>query len=151
MMDITIIRTDSDNVHFKALINLLDAELENRYGDEQRFFSQFNSVVTVKHVAIALSGDEPVGCGAIKEYEPGTTEVKRMFVMPEFRGKGIAALLLTELEKWAKELGYVHTILQTGMAQPEAVALYTKQGYHGIENYGQYTGTHNSICMKKTL
>ena len=74
-----------------------------------------------------------------------------MFVKQEHRGKGIAGMVLTELEKQARELGFYHTILQTGTSQPEAVALYEKKGYQHIENYGQYAGTEGSICMKKAL
>jgi len=151
MMLITLKQTNSEDPDFKALVILLDAELDERYGAAQGFFSQFNSLAQIKHVVVAYAGESPVGCGAIKEYEPGTTEVKRMFVKQEHRGKGIAGMVLTELEKQARELGFYHTILQTGTSQPEAVALYEKKGYQHIENYGQYAGTEGSICMKKAL
>jgi putative acetyltransferase len=151
MMDITIVRTNSGNSDFSALVALLDAELEERYGEAQNFFGQFNSLAQIKHVVIALTGNEPLGCGAIKEYEPGTTEVKRMFVKHQYRGQGLAGLVLDELEQWAKEMGYTHTILQTGTNQPEAVALYERKDYVHIDNYGQYAGTEGSICMKKGL
>ena len=151
MMDITIIRTNSGNPDFIALVGLLDAELEERYGEAQGFFGQFNSLAQIRHVVIAMAGDEPLGCGAIKKYEPDTTEVKRMFVKQQYRGQGLAGLVLDELEQWAKEMGYTHTILQTGTNQPEAVALYEKKGYAHIDNYGQYAGTEGSICMKKGL
>ena len=150
-MDLKLVRSGSDSPDFKALVALLDKELDERYGAQQEFFGQFNSLAHIKQVVVAYADDVPAGCGAIKEYEAATTEVKRMFVKPGFRGKGIAAAILAELEKWAKESGYSHTILQTGMNQPEAVALYSKAGYQHIENYGQYVGTEDSICMKKRL
>ncbi|WP_295654529.1 GNAT family N-acetyltransferase [uncultured Mucilaginibacter sp.] len=150
-MDLKLVRSGSDSPDFKALVALLDKELDERYGAQQEFFGQFNSLAQIKQVVVAYADDVPAGCGAIKEYEAATTEVKRMFVKPGFRGKGIAAAISAELEKRAKESGYSHTILQTGLNQPEAVALYAKAGYWHIENYGQYAGTDDSICMKKKL
>jgi putative acetyltransferase len=80
-----------------------------------------------------------------------TLEIKRMFVLPEYRGKGIASKILSELERWASELNYIQTILETGINQPEAIALYKKSGHEITKNYGQYIGMENSICMKKIL
>ncbi len=100
---------------------------------------------------VAYQQDVPVGCGAIKQYADQTTEVKRMFVRPEYRGQGIAAQILAELEKWAHELGYAECILETGKKQPEAIRLYQKSGYNQIPNYGQYAGVENSVCMIKKV
>jgi len=74
-----------------------------------------------------------------------------MYTLPEFRGKGIATKVLIELEKWTKELGYEKCILETGKKQPEAIALYKKNGYELIPNFGQYAGVDNSICFKKEM
>jgi GNAT superfamily N-acetyltransferase len=74
-----------------------------------------------------------------------------MFVLPEYRGKRIGQMLLTELEKWAAELGYKHSVLETGKKQSEAIGLYEKAGYHRIPNYGQYANVENSICMRKSI
>ena len=78
-------------------------------------------------------------------------EVKRMYTLPDFRGKGIATIVLQELEKWAKELRMEKCMLETGKRQPEAIALYTKNGYRLIPNYGQYAGVENSVCFEKLL
>jgi len=78
-------------------------------------------------------------------------EVKRMYVLPQHRGKGLATRILTGLESWAKELSYQKCILETGKRQPEAIALYTKNGYIVIPNYGQYKGIENSVCFEKVL
>ena len=96
-------------------------------------------------------GDRAVGCGCFKRFDAGTAEIKRMFVRPENRGSGAATLLLEELEKWAAEAGYSRAILETGVKNPEAIRFYTKSGYARIENYGQYVGMENSICMGKSL
>ncbi len=74
-----------------------------------------------------------------------------MFVVPEFRGKGAAAAVLSELERWAIELNYNSTVLETGKRQVEAVKFYQKSGYSVIPNYGQYIGIENSVCMQKLL
>jgi putative acetyltransferase len=149
--ELTLIKSNSDNPDFAILIKDLDANLQSRNGDMQEFFNQFNKVDQIKHVIVAYLNKVPAGCGAIKRYDNDAAEVKRMFVGEEYRGKGIAGKILTELENWAKELGYTHTILETSKTQYEAVALYTKKGYSVIDNYGQYKGIENSICFKKEL
>ena len=73
-----------------------------------------------------------------------------MFVKPEFRGKGYASKILIELENWAKDLGYLSTILETGKKQTEAIQLYSKT-YEIIPNYDQYIGIVNSVCFKKNI
>jgi GNAT superfamily N-acetyltransferase len=74
-----------------------------------------------------------------------------MFVKPEFRGRGISRQILSELEKWAAELGYKKSVLETGDRQNEAIHLYHHSGYTEIPNYGNYEGTQTSICMSKKL
>lgn len=148
---INIIRTDSSNEDFIGLVRQLDAYLAITDGEEHAFYDQFNKIQNIKNVVVLLENQNPIGCGAIKEFETDSMEVKRMFVKPENRGKGIAAKILTELETWAAELGYSKCVLETGKRQVEAVALYTKCGYHIIPNYGQYIGMDNSLCFEKKL
>jgi putative acetyltransferase len=74
-----------------------------------------------------------------------------MYTEPAKRGKGIAARVLSELEKWAAELSYQKCILETGIRQPEAISLYTKSGYKRIPNYGKYLNVENSVCFEKEL
>jgi GNAT superfamily N-acetyltransferase len=100
---------------------------------------------------VAYQDNVPAGCGAFKIFSENTVEIKRMFVDPQFRGMGIAQLILNELESWAVELGFATTVLETGQKQPEAIQLYHKAGYANIPNYGQYAGIENSICMQKLL
>jgi len=148
---IELTRTDSSNPDFVELVLLLDADLHVRDGDDHSFYAQFNKIDAIKHVVVAYHNELPVGCGAIKAYAADTVEVKRMFVAPEFRGQGIAGLVLAELEQWATELGCKNLILETGKMQPEAIRLYTKSGYEVIPNFGQYVNVENSVCMKKEL
>ena len=148
---ISLKRTNSEDPDFIELVKLLDADLAERNGDEQTFYSQFNKIDMIKHVVLAYEDHEAIGCGAIKEYSPGIMEVKRMYCLPEKRGRGIATQVLSELEKWAKEISYSKCILETGKKQEEAIALYLKNGYQPIANYGQYEGKENSLCFEKIL
>lgn len=148
---IKLIRTNSDDSDFRQLVALLDKDLQIRDGSEHSFYAQFNKIDKIRHVVVAYLGGEAVGCGAIKEYEAGVAEIKRMFVRPERRGRGIAKSILSELETWAGELDFSECILETGLKQPEAIGLYRKSGYETIPNYGQYEGVENSVCMKKVI
>ena len=147
----TLARTDSDNVDFIALVKLLDAALAVIDGEDHAFYAQFNKTNKLKSVVVAYENEKPVGCGAVKEFTPEAMEVKRMYVLPELRGKGIATIVLAELEKWTKELNYSRCVLETGKRQPDAIALYKKNGYNIIDNYGQYVGMENSVCFEKVL
>ncbi len=148
---IKLIRTNSDNPDFIELVKLLDADLAKRDGDEHAFYDQFNKITHIKHAVVAYTGGVAVGCGAIKEFEANTMEVKRMYTAPQHRGKGLATIVLTELEVWAKEMSYTRCVLETGKKQPEAIELYKKNGYGIIPNYGQYEGIENSVCFEKQL
>lgn len=146
---ITLLRTNSENAEFLGLVRHLDRDLAIRDGDDHAFYAQYNKVTMIKHCVVAYENETPVGCGAIKEFDSESMEVKRMYTPPELRGKGIAVKVLAELEKWATELGYKRCVLETGKKQPEAIALYTKCGYEIIPNYGQYAGIENSVCFEK--
>ena len=145
-------RTTSEDPDFLMLVAHLDAELAVLDGEDHAFYAQFNKVSFIHHVVVAKAEDgTAVACGGIKVYSPGTIEVKRMYNLPSCRGKGIASLILAELERWASELKYGTFILETGRRQPDAIALYLKNGYHLIPNYGQYEGMENSVCFAKKL
>jgi putative acetyltransferase len=148
---VEIVRVSEENEDFLGLVKLLDAELAIRDGEEHGFYAQFNKPVGLGGVVLSYLDGEAVGCGAFKRYEEGVAEIKRMFVRPEARGKRIAASILKELEKWAAESGFREYILETGFKQPEAIALYKREGYEVIPNYGQYAGVENSVCMRKPL
>jgi putative acetyltransferase len=146
---ISTIRTDSANPDFLRLVALLDEELSRRDGDVHPFYAQFNTLHTIRHVIVAYDGDDEIGCGAFREHSNGVAEIKRMFVHPSYRGKGIAGRILGELENWTRELHFHACVLETGFNQPEAIALYQKSGYSRIDNYGPYAGVSTSLCMKK--
>ena len=148
---ITLKKTDASNQDFISLVQQLNADLAIRDGDDHMFYNQFNSISMIKYALVAYWDTIPVGCGAIKSFDNEAMEVKRMYVSPTHRGKGIASIILTELEQWAKELGYTKCVLETGINQPEALALYNKNGFSRIPNYGQYADVPSSFCFEKNL
>lgn len=149
---IRLVKTNSSNPDYKALVTALDKDLYTREGEVyEAFYAQYNTSYDIKHVVVAYNDEMPVGIGAIKHYEDTAVEVKRMYVLPGHRGKGIAAHVLAALEQWARELGYTKAILETGKKMPEAIGLYGKSGYAIITNYGQYAGADDSVCFEKVL
>ncbi|GAB3203610.1 GNAT superfamily N-acetyltransferase [Pontibacter aydingkolensis] len=148
---LTLTRTDSSNRDFLCLVQLLDKEVQGRYGEEHAAIAPFNKLDDIKHVIVAYINGELAGCGAIKKYDGETAEIKRMFVHPRFRGSGVAKAVLEALEAWAIELGYTFSILETGIKQPEAIGLYSGLGYKQIPNFGQYAEIKISLCFKKEL
>jgi GNAT superfamily N-acetyltransferase len=146
---IEILRTDSNNTDFQDLVKKLDAYLAKIDGDENAFYSQYNKIDSLNHVVVLFENSTPLACGAIKESDPNRMEVKRMYTSIDARGKGFASKVLSELEKWAGEMGYKACVLETGKRQPDAIALYEKAGYKQIPNYGQYIGVENSVCFEK--
>ena len=147
-----ILRSNYSNEDFVALVKKLDAYLTITDGDEHDFYNQFNKIDNINHVVVFSVMGRPVACGAIKKMgTKNVWEIKRMFVEENMRGKGIASLIISELEKWAKELNAEKIVLETGKRQTEAVALYHKNNYQITENFGQYKGVENSICFEKLL
>lgn len=145
-----LLKTNSNNSDFQKLTRLFDDYLVEIDGDEKDFFAQYNQIY-IDNVIVCYEDEIAVGCGAFKEYEPTVAEIKRMFVLPEKRGKGIASTVLNALEIWAKENGFQNAILETSNQLTNAISLYQKSGYEVIPNYGQYIDVESSVCMKKIL
>ncbi|MBK8341588.1 MAG: GNAT family N-acetyltransferase [Flavobacteriales bacterium] len=146
-----LVRTDASDPAFQELVAELDKDLAIRDGKDHAFYAQFNRIDSIRHAVVVMHGTLPVGCGAFKAFDGDAVEIKRMYVPPAHRRKGIASLVLRELEQWAHELGHQRCVMETGKMQPEAIALYTKSGYRVIPNYGQYIGVESSVCFEKQL
>ncbi|MGB5189273.1 GNAT family N-acetyltransferase [Robiginitalea sp.] len=145
----TTVRTDSRDPDFRLLVEKLDAELSLRDGPDHSFYHQFNGIEDLDRVVVAYEGSVPVACGALKPFGGEAMEIKRMFVLQLYRGKGAAQKVIHALEEWARESGLSRCVLETGKRQPEAIAFYQKTGYVQIENYGPYRGIENSLCFEK--
>lgn len=144
-----ILRTNSENPDFKLLTNLLDDTLCDIYGTKKEDYEDYNRIVDLSTVVIAYIQDQPVGCGCFKATNEDMVEIKRMYVLAEYREKGIASKILYELENWATELGYSYLSLETGNKQEDAISLYQNCGYTML-THGQ-TEHDFSVKMMKAL
>ncbi|MEC5172225.1 GNAT family N-acetyltransferase [Chryseobacterium nepalense] len=144
-------RTDSSDRDFRDLVQLLDADLAVRNGEDQAFYNQFNNIDVIKNCIVVYVDETPAACGAFKKFADDTVEIKRMYTHPDFRKRGLATAIVKELEKWAKELNYKKAVLETSLEQNEALSVYEKSGYIRIPNYGQYIGVEKSVCYEKIL
>jgi GNAT superfamily N-acetyltransferase len=135
-----------------ALIEAVQQEYELRYGGRDATplspaeFSPPLGLFLVGRVA-----GEPVACGGWRVVEPGLGEIKRMYVVHAHRRHGLSRLVLAELERTAVAAGLCRLRLETGWAQPEALALYESSGYTAIEKFGVYRDEAGSHCYGKTL
>ena len=146
-----ISKTTSENFDFITLIAALDKSLWERYPELKTNYWGNNILELNPNVVVIYLDDNPVACGCFKKYDKNTIEIKRMFVLPEARGMGLAQNILRELELWAHDLGYLFSVLETLYKQKEAIALYQKTGYTIVDNYEPYVGLDNSICMEKQI
>jgi len=146
-----IIRTNSENPDFHLLTKQLDITLCEIYGTKQEDYEEYNRIVDLDTIVLAYLDKIPVGCGCFKKMNEDSVEIKRMYVLPENRGKGIASRILYEIETWAIELNYTYAALETGKKQQNAINLYQNLGYTITNNYGQWEGMEQSVCMMKSL
>ena len=144
-------KTTSENPDFIFLYNTFDTFLWERYPELKTEYWGNNLIEFNPDVIVVYLNEKPVACGCIKKYNIDTAELKRMFVMPEARGLGLAQLVLKEIEINAKQKGFSFLVLETLYKQIEAINLYQKFGFEIIENYKSYVGLTKSICMGKSI
>jgi putative acetyltransferase len=149
-MNYKVERTNSGNPNFRALERKLDEEMSAIYGEMQSKYTPHNIVTDLKTILVYY-GLSPIACGCLRPIGNDLAEVKRVFVTPENRGKGISKIVMKELERWAVDCNIKALILETGSKHKAAISLYKSIGYGRIKNYDPYIGDTNSICMKKTL
>jgi len=144
-----------DSTDGAPLVEALGRELFRRYNfpdaDPEGLIAGHLSPGQRGAFFVAWDGDGAVGCGGIRRYDEATAEIKRMYVAPEARRRGIGRVVLDALEQRARELGYGRLILETGTKQPEAIALYESSAYERIDNYGTYRDYELSRCFAKDL
>ena len=143
---------DDEEIHL--LIAQLNAELFQRYPEPGALvFSLRPEDVVEGHGALlkAVLHGRPVACGAFKvlAHQPGTAEIKRMYVVPSARGQRIGAAVLDELEARARAIGITRFVIELGPRQPEAIHRYERAGYRACEPWGEFIGKELSICMAK--
>jgi putative acetyltransferase len=142
---------DRVTADFIKLVKELDGELQGIFGDAQSGYDQYNTLDEIKDVIIAYIDSEPVACASMKRFDDDTYELKRVFVQAKYRKFGIARELLVRLEEVAARKRISCLILETGNKLLPAINLYESLGYGVTENYGQYAGMADSLCMRKYL
>ena len=141
-----------DTADALALIAALDAHLNGLYAPENRHGLSVAALLDASVVFLVARLDGvAVGCGAVKFVSGDYAEVKRMYVMPQWRGQGVARALLTHLEWLSRQNGFHVLRLETGIHQPEAVGLYERTGFSRCAPFGQYADDGVSLCYEKTL
>jgi GNAT superfamily N-acetyltransferase len=151
---IEIRREDILSPTAQQLIHSLNAELESRYPEDGANFFRLDPDEVREGQGgffIAYIDNHPVGCGAIRRIEPKVAEIKRMYVAPGNRGRGVGGKILAELEAEALKMGIRRIVLETGPRQPEAIAIYKRAGFSEIPLFGEYVDPRYSLCMAKNV
>ena len=137
-----------------GLIAALNAELTQLYPEEGACHFGLDAAEVEEGrgtFLVARVGGQPAGCSAVRRIGDGAGEIKRMYVAPAFRGRGIGARLLAALEDEARRLQLGRLLLETGPRQIEALGLYRSAGYVEIPPFGEYVDSPLSVCMEKRL
>jgi len=135
---ITFADEPADHDPGRALVLAMEAEIVDIYRDrEQRPHNPVLDELAGEGGALIVVrvGGEPAGCAGLKRIDEEAAEIKRVFIKPEFRGRGIGRPLIAAVERRARELGYRRVRLDTGHEQPEARHIYETSGYHSIERF----------------
>lgn len=152
--DLRIERAPLDAPAAAALMRALDEESQSRYPFDlsKHFRVDPDEFAPGRGLfVLAMAGGEAVGCGAIRLLPGNDAEIKRMYVAPAGRRKGVARAVLAVLEAEARSLGASRMILETGNKQVEALALYRREGFEEIPRYEPYVDAQHSVCMAKRL
>ncbi len=139
-----------------AVVRALEAELQQEY--VERYGGADEAPVDPAEFAppggvfvVGFADGEPVASGGFRRHSEQVAEIKRMYVVEDRRGVGYARRLLAELEARAAAVGYRRIVLETGLRQPEAIALYESSGYQPVEGIGFYADQALSRSFAKDL
>jgi putative acetyltransferase len=148
----TIVEHRIDSEEARSLIEKLDAELRERYSASSVHGVDAGDFIKAggRFFIVEVDG-ERAGCGALRPLDEASAEIKRMYVIEAFRGRGISRLVLNHLESIARDRGHSHVLVETGDRQPEAQSLFRSSGYRQTEPFGEYVGDPHSICFRKDL
>lgn len=145
-MSVVLREVGYDHPDAVALIAAMGHELDLRYGDGGLSPATAADFLPPGVLLVADLDGLPVGCGGLRPYGADAGEVKRMYVDPAVRGKGVARSLLAALVAHARQVGMRRLLLETGTEQPEAVALYEREGWTRIPAFGHYAHDPRTRC-----
>jgi GNAT superfamily N-acetyltransferase len=152
---VSIVRADLTAEVSVALIRALNEELSGMYPEPgATHFRLDPEELSGGRGAflVVYRGNTPVGCGAFRLIDRETAELKRMYTIPAVRGTGLGRRLVAALETEARALGVRRLVLETGVRQLAALALYRATGFQAIPLYGEYVHSPNtSVCLGKEL
>jgi putative acetyltransferase len=143
-----------DSADARKLVAALDAEMSLVYLPEQMHGKNLRP----EHLedgqgvfVIARVDGRPVGCGALRRLSESTGELKRMYVDPEVRGRGVAKAILGYLTDAGRQMGMRRLVLETGTHQVAAIGLYGNAGFRPIECFGEYAESPTSLCLERLI
>ncbi|HYM67058.1 MAG TPA: GNAT family N-acetyltransferase [Patescibacteria group bacterium] len=151
---VTVAIEPFDSEDARRLVRELDEHLAARYLPEQRFGPNLKPAQLAAGLGtfvVARCDGEAVGCGALRRLDGTTGELKRMYVAPEQRGRGVGRQILARLEAEADGLGIARLVLETGIHQAEAIGLYRAAGFKETPCWGEYATSATSVCFEKLL
>jgi len=141
-----------DSAMASVLIEEIQADLAQRYGGpDETPVDPADFAPPSGLFVVARLGCIVIGCAGLRRHDEGVVELKRMFVISQHRRRGLARLLLAQLEDRARAAGYLEIVLETGTAQPEAITLYESAGYTPRTPFGYYAGEEMSRTYGKAL
>ncbi|WP_426983751.1 GNAT family N-acetyltransferase [Herbiconiux liangxiaofengii] len=151
-LPVSVERVAFDHPEADALRRAQRVELDARYGSDDHEPGEVPTAASTPVFVLARTVEgRAVGCGGLRPLEGGGAEVKRMYVHPEARGRGVSTAVLRALEDEARLLGVRRLVLETGTEQPDAMRFYEREGYERIEAFGPYVGSAQSVCYARTL
>nr|MBP7471433.1 GNAT family N-acetyltransferase [Prevotella sp.] len=145
--------TNGNDDRFVELCHQLDLYLTEIIGSnkQETQYAQYNTLADIHNVVLIIEDNQVIGCGAIKQYDTHTMEMKRVFVKGEHRHHGYGHVIIESLEKLAKDKDFDKLILETGVPLIHAQKMYASCGFKPMDNYGQYEGVDSSVCMYKNI
>jgi putative acetyltransferase len=148
---VNIVEVEWDDPASVSLRAAQRVEIDERYGTPDSEPGPAPSAADISVFLVAFDGDEPIGCGGLRQIDEQHGEVKRMYVVPERRGSGVSVAILRALEATARRRGWDRLALETGDKQPDAIRFYSREGYYRIPNFGHYVGVAASLCFERRL
>jgi GNAT superfamily N-acetyltransferase len=151
-MEVVITQEQPDSADAVQLVEELQTHLESFYAPENRHGFSVERLVAEGVMFFVLRADgEPAGCGGIKIFGKEFGELKRMYVRPEFRGRGYGTLILDQLADYARSVGVDVLRLETGLHQQDAIRMYERAGFRRIPAFGPYKDDGVSLCYEKRI